>query len=305
MNRGFLTVIAVVVVAGVGAGWMFYSPVKAHPECGALCTPEFWRADPDRAAVVEAIEEGANAAGALPEGITALEIAAWEASDLGAFDEVASQYLAYHGNRFPPSILRDAVVNSGGLSTEIFMSLIDAGADPAETVGPQGELLMFTVVSKGKTPMTILETLVEKEGMSLDVANADGLPLASAAAQFSSEEAFKYLVDKGLDLTSTNPNTGDAPLHFAAEGTQYADRLKLIAELGADVTAVNNQGRTVLHVLADNKRQLRQRGTVEAMLELGADPCVRDVDQKSAIDVWTGKQDDGYAALRAAAGSCG
>lgn len=91
------------------------------------------------------------------------------------------------------------------------------------------------------------------------------------AAVSDMPEVAELLIERGADVNARDPETGYAPLHWAASqgNTEVAE---MLISKGADVKAVDNLGRTPLHAAA-----ACDYSAVAAMLiEKGADVDARD-----------------------------
>lgn len=92
-----------------------------------------------------------------------------------------------------------------------------------------------------------------------------------------------YLLDQGLDINSLN-NQGQTPLHEAAELFKKSDSPAMIRHLaskGASIDAQDNKGLTPLHCAVSSYNI----GAIQCLLELNANPLLRNNDNKTAIDL--------------------
>jgi ankyrin repeat protein len=114
---------------------------------------------------------------------------------------------------------------------------------------------------------------------------------------------FRRLVERGIDINGRNLD-GETPLFiFVSVGWMedsenfdfHSEHLSLFLDAGADVTARNGCGATLLHVVAgirtgETARRSRSGQVDDAvalfkrLLELGADPRAEDDEMRTAID---------------------
>ena len=153
---------------------------------------------------------------------------------------------------------------------ELAARLLDAGADPNESVPGYGLLHLITNV--------------RKPGIG------DNDPPPEGSGSMSSLELVRKLVEKGADVNarmSKHVNFGNTRLHrnqatpfFLAAGTADAPLLRLLVELGADPSIPNAEGTTPLIAATgvgarspgeDPGTEEETLEAVELLLELGAD----------------------------------
>lgn len=79
------------------------------------------------------------------------------------------------------------------------------------------------------------------------------------------EEMVKLLLDHGADVSSINEN-GDTALHL----TEYSNIVKLLLDKGANVKIVNKLGKSPLHIAAGNRLPVEQTKIINYLLIKGA-----------------------------------
>jgi ankyrin repeat protein len=105
-------------------------------------------------------------------------------------------------------------------------------------------------------------------------------------------EAVQSYLEQGSDVDRKDPKMNWSLLHFAAE-ERSAEMIKLLARYGADLNALDKQGRTALHIAVDSECDSSSRNgtrpddlpTVKALLEMGASELVRANDGRTARDI--------------------
>ena len=132
------------------------------------------------------------------------------------------------------------------------------------------------------TPLAdILRAVYRNDLAALATAGADALkqtdsdgrtPLMHAVLSSSADAAVvRILLDRGADANAREPGRQWTVLHFAVQNSQAA-LVPLLVSSGAEVNAVDREGRTPLWVLADGATDTPAAlGTIEALLKAGAD----------------------------------
>ena len=99
-----------------------------------------------------------------------------------------------------------------------------------------------------------------QQGASVDARNNYGLTALHIAANSCKSEVIHCLIELGAnvnaDIVSAEQQSPATPLHMVA-GTQYPETLKCLIALlagGANLNALDNNGRTPLHIAAINNR---------------------------------------------------
>lgn len=100
------------------------------------------------------------------------------------------------------------------------------------------------------------------------------------ATRYDQGNIIKILLENGANPNATDGD-GWTPLMFACVGDAEAETIHMLSESGADLNLKNKDGRTALMETAD-------RGyiaVVQALLECGANPLVRDNQGRTALDI--------------------
>eukprot|EP00735_Rhodelphis_limneticus_P002216 TRINITY_DN13013_c0_g1::TRINITY_DN13013_c0_g1_i1::g.11121::m.11121 TRINITY_DN13013_c0_g1::TRINITY_DN13013_c0_g1_i1::g.11121 ORF type:complete len:174 (-),score=26.56,sp/Q9UU77/YQMA_SCHPO/50.50/4e-27,Ank_4/PF13637.1/1.1e-08,Ank_4/PF13637.1/2.1e-10,Ank_4/PF13637.1/0.039,Ank_2/PF12796.2/1.1e-14,Ank_2/PF12796.2/0.016,Ank/PF00023.25/1.1,Ank/PF00023.25/2.1e-09,Ank/PF00023.25/0.054,Ank_5/PF13857.1/17,Ank_5/PF13857.1/1.6e-12,Ank_5/PF13857.1/0.21,Ank_3/PF13606.1/0.45,Ank_3/PF13606.1/1.2e-07,Ank_3/PF13606 len=96
------------------------------------------------------------------------------------------------------------------------------------------------------------------------------------AASDGDMNAVKKYLENGISVDAKDPN-GYTPVHAAASYA-HTDLLKYLISLGANVNIQDEEGDTPLHFCEDGE-------STKILLEHGADPSIRNSDDKTAADV--------------------
>ena len=200
--------------------------------------------------------------------------------------------------RLPNINLRD---NDGRTPLHLAVQLSYESAD--DYIGERGDLLFHgrgdllltfskeTAVrmaySLRKTNATELPTMANsliERGARVDVFNNDHDTPLHCAAKRGLPDLVVTLIEKGADPNSQNL-LGETPIHVSNirsrlfRGTKYPDfrnpmvrKMILLAERGADVSAVDIEGRSMLHRAVLKKKQ----AFIDTVLQCGTDPNIQD-----------------------------
>lgn len=146
------------------------------------------------------------------------------------------------------TLLEWAVFNK---SKQAFKALLEEGADPAlPGMGSRTVAHMAAMVNDPYYLDTLLEFGLDPNLKS----QASGTPLLSASLMGESDAQFEHLLKAGANVNAAD-NTGDTPLHVAAQTNNIHKVLELL-DAGADPRAINGQKVTFQDYLAMGNRKI-------------------------------------------------
>jgi ankyrin repeat protein len=175
-------------------------------------------------------------------------------------------------------------IAAGGGSIEEVLSLIRSGAN-----------VDYRDRASGMTPLMTVGTRIQAAvllaaGADPNIADIQGrTPLHHVLFAREAEVIIPLLMASGAEIDVSAPQSGGETaflearqLFFEGRDPEAAERvIRLLAEYGADINAQDSQGDTVLMTAARRDRT----GLVRWLLNLGADPGLRNIDGVSAIDI--------------------
>ncbi|MHC5108336.1 MAG: ankyrin repeat domain-containing protein [Planctomycetota bacterium] len=183
-------------------------------------------------------------------------------------------HAAYHGGR------RTA---GRGMRLELIKLLLNAGADPGAR-DAQGRTVYHVAAVLGH--LDLLQHL-PVQGPHVRIKDKLGRSPLHLAAQGNHVGVITWLVEQGVSHEADF--TGHTPLHLAAERFREAATRALLRH-GAKVDAVNNEGRTPLHLLASSGPAVEEldklrAATAEVLLLHGADVNARDARGHTSLGI--------------------
>ena len=161
-------------------------------------------------------------------------------------------------------------------SQQAIRVLLDYGAAP-DLFNEAGQSPLHLVARRHRSELSIVHLL----GAGADPNRTDrrgDTPLHYAISRYSrfSPGIVAALVDHGAkaDLAGAD---GETPLQrFARLGRNDGGIVAALVDGGGDPNRKNPDGETPLHTTIRNGGSAERPGVVEALLQLGADPCIRD-----------------------------
>ena len=161
--------------------------------------------------------------------------------------------------------------------------LLDSGMDVNAVISGSGKTPLMAARSAG------LARLLLSYGADPNVRDYRGATaLHHVVLHRDALRIIPLLIEKGADVNAAADGwSGETPFLFARrlfmqrqDSVQGADVLRLLARLGADINAVDNEGYTLLiHAVVNDKPDL-----VALMVELGVDLMVRTREGQTASD---------------------
>ncbi|APR98867.2 ankyrin repeat domain-containing protein [Wolbachia endosymbiont of Folsomia candida] len=158
---------------------------------------------------------------------------------------------------------------------KIVEALIEKGIDINAT-DKDGLTPLHEVVGNGH--VEVMNILIKK-GANVNAVGKDGHTLLHVAAYVDNKEIVEFLIKKGLNINLAN-KYGHSPLHIAADRNNKKV-VEVLIKNGANVNAVSENGFTPLHFAASH---FFHRETINALIEGGADPLLKDNFGKTPID---------------------
>jgi uncharacterized protein len=126
-----------------------------------------------------------------------------------------------------------------------------------------------------------LRELLDENRAQVNSWSPDGFTPLHLACFFGQEEAAKFLLDRGAEVTAIAQNPMRVqPLHSAAAGRRLPI-VRVLLERGAPVNARQHLGWTALHEAANQGN----REMAECLLRHGADPAAGNDEGKTAIEI--------------------
>lgn len=105
--------------------------------------------------------------------------------------------------------------------------------------------------------------------------DAVGLVVIHGLAMFGDSALMERILDAGVSVDTPDVNTKGSPLHTAAAHNQPR-MIQLLIDRGANVNALNSNGRTALHHTSDIE-------SLKALLQAGADVNAKDEDKQTPL----------------------
>ncbi|MCS5616842.1 MAG: ankyrin repeat domain-containing protein [Pirellulales bacterium] len=158
----------------------------------------------------------------------------------------------------------------------VVTELLSYAADPGAS-NPDGQLALHLAAAKGH--LSTLDALLAA-GVSIDQRSPEGATALHAVAVTPQLEAAAHLLARGADPMARG---GDhqTPLHVTAFGFDRGREMAtLLLDAGAEIDATNKHRATALLLAA----QQGNRGVIQALLGRGANPELRSVGGRTALE---------------------
>jgi len=160
------------------------------------------------------------------------------------------------------------------------------GADPS-TRNNSGDTALHTAVTAQRYDLV---TILLRMGASIHARNTRNMTPFKTAFSVSPRMVTALLT---RDRINVPDDMGNTALHLAIQEKASIDVIRAIISQGARINAVDNNGQTPLRLAVD----MEQYEAVKFLADLGSDPFLTAVDNKSPADIAFTKGDDCIKAL--------
>jgi ankyrin repeat protein len=165
---------------------------------------------------------------------------------------------------------------------------VGSDAKRVEANGPKSRLanaddhgVSDLLAAVGAGDISLVRELLEA-GANPNAVNVARSPLITAISQLDQENArlvcnieiVKLLLDHGADPNIRDPSRDTTPLHFSLALGQI-ECAKLLKKKGADISALDPKGRTVLDAAVSGAVHIKSLEVISLVLGWGIDPNVR------------------------------
>ena len=156
--------------------------------------------------------------------------------------------------------------------------LVSSGADVNATDRRGDTPLHYAIGRSSKFSPDVVGVLVIIGGADVNVRGGSGETPLQLFVRVGTNDGrvANIFVNAGADIDGKNPD-GETPLQlFVRVGTNDGRVANIFVNAGADIDGKNPDGETPLHTAIRNGGSRENDYVVEALLEKGADPCIRD-----------------------------
>jgi ankyrin repeat protein len=177
--------------------------------------------------------------------------------------------------------------------------LLEAG-NPVNQPDMQGHTLLTLAMSKGATPLSLINLLLD-HGADPNFQDRTGHCALHHRCDETMHDVIRLLAERKADLNGRD-SVGLSPLLYATEGRT----IQLLVDLGADVNHIDDLGRTPLQVMLNDEVDTitaDQEQKLATLINCGANIDLRDYSGESVADILRAIGDEPARRLSALAAS--
>jgi ankyrin repeat protein len=163
----------------------------------------------------------------------------------------------------------------------LIAAIMDSGEPIDSDIGGGLTWLHYAIFSGS---LELATKLVDEFKLPLDARNSKGQTPLWIACLSGNFEMSAFLLSRGADASIAS-NSGNNPLHhLVAFEEEYIESMaQNLQAQGADVNGRNAVGMTPLHYAIRGSGNLEEEAAVAALLQLGADPLIRDDEDETPL----------------------
>ncbi len=160
--------------------------------------------------------------------------------------------------------------------------------------GGNPPMLMFALIGE-KDHLEMVKLLL-KYGPEVDACGQDGYTPLMIAAHLGQRGNVRLLLEAGADASLKNRCGSTALIATIQNNKEEFDIIKQLLDHGTNIDEQNDNGETVL-MHAALRSHLEKQETITLLLESGADPTIRDNENRTPADIARLKGNEALAKL--------